>query len=192
MLRKAYDRTMKLAAHRHALWWLSVVSFVESSVFPIPPDVLLIPMTLADRRRAWWYAAVCTVSSVVGGFLGYAIGYWLFETVGRAIIDFYHLQTKFAAFQETFNHYGGWIVLAKGMTPIPYKLITITAGVTKLDLVVFTLASLGSRAIRFFLVAGLLWWFGDPIREFIERRLALVTTLFLVFLVGGFLILKVL
>lgn len=192
MLRKTYDKTMSLAGHRHALWWLSAVSFIESSVFPIPPDVLLIPMTIAERRKAWFYAAICTVSSVIGGFLGYAIGFWLFETVGQAIIGFYHLETQFAAFRETFNAYGAWIVLAKGMTPIPFKLVTITAGVTGLDLATFTLASIGSRAMRFYLVAGLLWWFGDPIRVFIEKRLALVTALFLVSLIGGFLVLKVL
>ena len=143
---------------------------VESSVFPIPPDILLIPLVLANRRKAWLYALVATVSSVIGGWLGYAIGSYLYESFGRAVIDFYHLQAGFQAFQEKFNEYGGWIVLIKGMTPIPYKLVTIAAGVVHLDPWIFTLASIGSRAVRFFLVAGLLWQFGEPIRGFIERR----------------------
>lgn len=190
MLKRAYDRMMGLAGHRHALWWLALVSFVESSVFPIPPDVMLIPMVLAERRKAWLFAGVATLSSVVGGWLGYAIGHFLFEAVGRPIIDFYHLSAGFAAFQAKFNQWGGWIVLIKGMTPIPYKLITIASGVTGLDPLVFTLASIASRAMRFFLVAGLLYFFGEPIRVFIERRLTLVTTAFVVLLVGGFLALR--
>lgn len=192
MLQKTYDWAIRIAGHRHAVAWLSAVSFIESSVFPIPPDVMLVPMILAQRERAWFYATVATVTSVIGGFLGYAIGFFLFETVGRWVIDLYHLQAQFANFRDTFNEYGGWIVLAKGMTPIPYKLITITAGVTKLDLLTFTVASIGSRGVRFFLVAALLWWFGEPIRTFIERRLTLVTTVFLLLLVGGFLALKLL
>jgi membrane protein YqaA with SNARE-associated domain len=190
MLQRAYDRMMGLASHRHALWWLALVSFIESSVFPIPPDVMLIPMVLAERRKAWLFAGVATLSSVIGGWLGYAIGHFLFEAVGRPIIDFYHLSAGFAAFQAKFNQWGGWIVLIKGMTPIPYKLITIASGVTGLDPLVFTLASIASRAMRFFLVAGLLYFFGEPIRVFIERRLTLVTTAFVVLLVGGFLALR--
>ena len=190
MLRSLYDRTMRLAGHPHAVWWLALISFLESSIFPIPPDVLLIPLTLADRRRAFWYATVCTIASVAGGWVGYAIGYALFETIGRPIIAFYHLGDDFAAFRQVFNTYGAWIVLAKGMTPIPYKLITITAGVTRLDLVTFSLASIVSRGVRFFLVALLLWYYGDPIRRFIERYLTWVMLAFLVALVGGFLVLR--
>jgi membrane protein YqaA with SNARE-associated domain len=181
---------MGLAAHRHALWWLAAVSFIESSVFPIPPDVMLIPMVLAARRKAWTYAAVATLASVIGGWLGYAIGYWLFEAVGRPVIDFYHLEAGFTSFQAKFNEWGAWIVLLKGMTPIPFKLVTIASGVVHLDPLVFTLASIGSRSMRFFLVAGLLYIYGDPIRLFIERRLTLVTSAFVVALVGGFLIIK--
>ncbi|MBF0391213.1 MAG: DedA family protein [Alphaproteobacteria bacterium] len=190
MLRNLYDWTMSLAGHRHAVWWLAAISFIESSVFPIPPDVMLVAMVLAARERAWYFAAVCTVASVLGGFLGYGIGYYLFESVGRWVIDIYHLEAEFGRFAATFNEYGAWIVLAKGMTPIPYKLITITAGVTHLDLPTFAVASLGSRAIRFLLVAWLLWQFGAPIRAFIEKRLGLVTTGFLVALVGGFFAIK--
>ena len=147
-------------------------------------------MILARRPLAWRYALVATTASVIGGWLGYGIGFYLYESIGRMVIDFYHLQAGFEAFQAKFTEYGAWIVLLKGMTPIPYKLITIAAGVAHLDPVVFTLASIGSRAMRFFLVAGLLYFFGEPIRAFIEKRLTLVTTVFVIFLVGGFFILK--
>ncbi|HIJ37428.1 MAG TPA: DedA family protein [Rhodospirillaceae bacterium] len=191
MLKRLYEWMMGLAGHRHAVLWLAIVSFVESSIFPIPPDVMLIPMVLADRRRAWRYALIATLASVVGGWLGYAIGYYLFETLGRPIIGFYHLEGSFSAFQAWFAQNGGWVILAKGWTPIPYKLITITAGFSHLDPLIFTIASIGSRAMRFFLVAGLLFRFGAPIRDFIERRLTLVTTGFVLALVGGFLLIKV-
>lgn len=190
MLKQLYDWMMGLAGHRRALLWLAAVSFIESSVFPIPPDIMLIPMVLAERRKAWYFAAVATLSSVVGGWLGYGIGYFLFAAVGQPIIDFYHLQSGFLAFQSWFAENGGWVILAKGWTPIPYKLITITAGFSRLDPLIFTLASIASRAMRFFLVAGLLYYFGEPIRGFIERRLTLVTTGFVILLVGGFLAIK--
>jgi membrane protein YqaA with SNARE-associated domain len=190
MLRALYDKTMRLAAHPQAAWWLALVSFLESSIFPIPPDVMLVPLVLADRARAFWYAGVCTVASVIGGWVGYAIGYELFELVGRPIIALYHLDDDFTRFQHIFNTYGAWIVLAKGMTPIPYKLITITAGATGLDLVTFSLASVVSRGVRFYLVAVLLWYYGEPIRDFIERYLTWVTTGVLAAVVGGFVVLR--
>ncbi|MSO93723.1 MAG: DedA family protein [Rhodospirillales bacterium] len=190
MLRRLYDRTMRLAAHRHALPALAVVSFVESSIFPIPPDVLMIPMCLADRRRSFWIATVCTVASVIGGFLGYAIGYYAFEAVGRPIIDFYGLNAKLAEFRQAFAEYGWWIIVIKGATPIPYKLITIAAGVAQFPLLEFAGASVISRGMRFYLVAALLWWFGEPIRTFIEKRLTLVTTVAAVLLVGGFIVVR--
>ena len=190
MLQRTYDTLMRLAAGRNAVWWLAAVAFVEASVFPIPPDILLIPMVVAARERAWRYALVATLASVAGGWLGYAIGWLLYREVGEAIIRFYHLQAQFEVFRAGFNRWGAWIVLAKGATPIPYKLVTIAAGVVHLDPVTFTLASLGSRAMRFFLVAGLLWRFGEPIRAFVEERLLLVTSAFLVLLVGGYAILR--
>ena len=190
MLRRLYDWTMRLSAHPHALGWMAAVSFVESSFFPIPPDVLLIAMVLATPAQAWRIATVCTLASVAGGWLGYAIGYLAFETFGQPIIAFYRMETQFAAFRDTFNEYGAWIVIIKGLTPIPYKLITITAGVTGLDFATFTLSSIVSRAIRFFLVAALLWKFGPVIRVFIEQRLMLLTSLLAVLLVGGFLAVK--
>lgn len=190
MLDRTYAWMMDLAGKRQAIWWLAFIAFLESSIFPIPPDVMLVPMILAARERAWWLAMVCTMSSVVGGWAGYGIGYFLFEAVGQPIIDLYHLQDAFVRFSSTFNEYGAWIVLIKGMTPIPYKLITITAGVTHLDFGVFTLSSIGSRGMRFFLVAALLWQFGPPIRDFIEKRLTLVTTATVVAVVGGFAAIK--
>jgi membrane protein YqaA with SNARE-associated domain len=190
MLRSLYDWTIRLAAHRNAHWALAVVSFVESSVFPIPPDVVLIPMVLSQRHRAWAYAAICTVASVVGGIFGYAIGYFLFDTVGQSILHFYGYQDAFESFASRYNDYGIWIVLIAGFTPFPYKVITIASGVTHLNFVVFLLASIVSRGARFFIVSGLLWWFGEPIRTFIDRYFGLLSFLFMALLIGGFLVLR--
>jgi membrane protein YqaA with SNARE-associated domain len=152
--------------------------------------VLLIPMVLAARRRAWLIAALCTVSSVSGGMLGYAIGALLFETLGRPILEFYGYLAKFVDFQARYNEWGAWIVFGAGVTPFPYKVITIASGVTRLDLVTFVVASLLARGLRFFLVAALLWYFGDAIRRFIEHNLGWLTVLFFVLLFGGFLVLR--
>ena len=190
MLKRLYNWLMDLAAHRYAAFWLALIAFLESSIFPIPPDVMLIPMILANRRKAWVYASIATISSVIGGWLGYGIGYYLYEAIGQTVIGLYHLTAEFDAFQEAFVQYGAWIVLIKGATPIPYKLVTIATNITHLDPLVFTLSSIGSRAMRFFLVAALLWRFGEPIRDFIEKRLTMVTTAFVVVLIGGFLIIK--
>jgi membrane protein YqaA with SNARE-associated domain len=185
-----YTRALALAASRHAMWAMAAISFAESSFFPLPPDILLIPMVLARPRRAWLIAAVCTVSSVVGGLVGYAIGYFLFDAVGRPVLEFYHAMDKYEALKAAFAHWGAWIIILKGLTPIPFKLVTIASGVAQFDLVAFVLASLVSRSLRFFLLAALLWRFGDPVREFIERRLMLVTSAFAAALVGGFLVLR--
>ena len=190
MLRRLYDWTMGLAGRRNALWALAAISFVESSVFPIPPDILLIPMVLAAPTRAWKIAVVCTVSSVLGGMLGYAIGYFLFEQVGRPMLAFYGYDAKFAQFQATYNEWGAWAVFIAGVTPFPYKVITILSGVTALDPTVFSIASVLARGLRFFIIAGLLWWIGEPIRLFIEKRLGLLFTLFTILLVGGFVVIK--
>lgn len=190
MLRRLYDWTMGLAAHRRATWALAAVSFIESSVFPIPPDVLLIPMVLADRARAFRIAFVCTVASVVGGLLGYLIGVFLYEEVGKPVLDFYGYQAEFKEFQATYNAWGAWAVFIAGVTPFPYKVITILSGVTGLDVVVFTVASIASRGLRFYVVAWLLWRFGPPIKDFIERRLQLLFWSFCALLVGGFVLVK--
>lgn len=186
MLRRLYDWVMRLAAHRHAEPALGAVSFIESSVFPIPPDVMLVPMTLARPDRAWRYATIATATSVLGGLLGYAIGFFLFETLGQAIIAFYGLEEKFHQFAARYNEHGLAIVFFAGLTPFPYKVITIASGVTGLGLWAFLLASVVSRGLRFFLVCGLLYWWGPPMRVFIERYLGLLTLAFGILLVGGF------
>ncbi len=190
MLQRLYARILEIAAGPNALTALLVVSFVESSFFPIPPDILLIPMILARPARAWRLAALCTLASVAGGLLGYAIGYFLFDAIGRPLLEFYHAMGRYEALKAGFDHWGVSIIILKGMTPIPYKLITIASGVAHFDLASFVAASIVSRSLRFFLVAALLWWLGDAAREFIERRLMLVTTLFAVALVGGFVVLR--
>lgn len=190
MMRRLYDWMMRAAADErapHALFW---VSFVESSFFPIPPDVMLIPMVLAQRLKAWAYATLATIGSVIGGVFGYLIGYFFFEAVGQPILKFYGKADSFGEFAQWFNEWGVWILLIKGMTPFPYKVLTITAGVTQMPLIPFMIASVVARAMRFYLVAGLLYWFGEPIRDFIERRLSLVTTVFVVLLIGGFVAVK--
>ena len=189
-IRKMYAWTLHWAATPYALPALVVISFLESSIFPIPPDVLLIPMVLANPSRAWTYALACTGASVVGGWAGYGIGHFLYDSVGAPIIAFYHLQTQFEAFRNIFNTYGGWIVLIKGMTPVPYKLITITAGATGMNLVTFSIASVISRAMRFFLEAELLRRYGPAIRPKIDRYLEVILGVLLLLLIGGFLLLK--
>ena len=181
---------MSLASHRHALRVLAAVSFAESSVFPIPPDAMLVPMVLAHRERAWTMAAVCTLASVAGGIAGYAIGYFLFETLGRPILDFYGYQEEFQRLADAYNKWGLWIILIKGLTPIPYKLVTIASGVAHFDPLVFVLASLATRGVRFFLVAALLRRFGAPIRTFVEKNLTAVATTTVLLVVGGFLAVK--
>jgi membrane protein YqaA with SNARE-associated domain len=186
MIRKLYDWTLSLSAHPRALWALAAVSFVESSFFPIPPDILMIPMILAQPRKAWLIALVCTVSSVLGGLFGYFIGAVLFETIGQAIFDFYGKADAVLSFNERFNAYGAWAVLVAGVTPFPYKVITIMSGWTGLSIPVFIVASIAARGLRFFIVAALLWKFGAPIRAFIEKYLGLLFTLFVILLIGGF------
>lgn len=186
MLRRLYDWTISLAQSRHALWALAVVAFVESSFFPIPPDVLMIPMIIARPSRAFLIAAIATVASVCGGLFGYYIGAALMETVGQPILELYGKDASFAEMSAVFNEYGAWAVVVAGVTFLPFKVITIASGVTGLPLGVFIASSIFARALRFFLVAALLWKFGAPIRDFIERRLGLVFIVFCVVLVGGF------
>ncbi|WP_288901764.1 YqaA family protein [uncultured Sneathiella sp.] len=190
MLRRLYDFTMGLAAKPRAKWFLGGISFAESSFFPIPPDVLLIPMVLANRRDAWRLAFICSLTSVVGGLFGYLVGYLFYDLIGAPIIDFYGYTEKFVKFTDSYNEWGGWIVAFFGLTPFPYKVITIASGVTHLDVLVFIVASTLSRSLRFFLVAGLLWKFGAPIQLFIEKYLGLLTILFFVLLIGGFVAIK--
>ncbi len=190
MLRSLYDRTMALADHPHALWWLAIVAFIESSVFPIPPDVLMIPMILARPSRAWLIALVALLASGAGGLLGYAIGAFFYEGIGQPILEAMGKADKMAEFNERFNDFGFWAVLIAGVTPFPYKVITIMSGWTGMPIMTFVATSLLARALRFFLVAGLLWQFGAPVRDFIEKRLGLVFTVFCLLLFGGFLALR--
>jgi len=190
VLRRLYDWTMRAAAHPRASWLLGAVSFAESSVFPIPPDVMIVPMVLARPANAWRVAAIATVASVAGGIAGYAIGYFLFETIGRPIIEFYGYTDSFLVMQEWYRRWGLWIVVALGFTPMPYKVATIASGVMAFDPLAFVLGSALSRGARFFLLAALLRFFGEPVRAFLERRLEWLATIFLLLLIGGFVALR--
>ena len=190
MLRRLYDWVMSLAATRHAEQALGAVSFIESSVFPIPPDALLIPMVIAEPRKWVRIALICTVFSVLGAFLGYAIGALFFDVIGQPILDFYGRSAQFTEMTARYNAWGGWAVLFAALTPFPYKVLTIFSGVTGLNLVVFTAVSIVGRGLRFFFVAWLLKRYGPPIKGFIEKNLGLLFTLFMVLLIGGFLAVK--
>ena len=192
MLRRLYDKVLALSASPRAPAWLALVSFAESSFFPIPPDALLIPMVLARPDRAWRLAAICTAASVLGGLLGYFIGYALYEQVALPLIRFYQYQGAADAFVARFQEWGLWVILIKGLTPIPYKIVTIASGLAHFNLAVFIAASIVTRGLRFFLVAWLLRRFGPPIQAWIERRLTLVTSIAALSIVAGFLVLKVL
>lgn len=190
MIRGLYDWTMGLAGHRHAIWALAIVSFIESSVFPIPPDVLMIPMILARPHRAWVIAGVALVASVLGGLLGYAIGAFFYESLGQPILAAMGKGAAMEQFNQKFNDFGFWAVLAAGVTPFPYKVITIMSGWTGMPLATFVATSILARALRFFVLAGLLRAFGPPIRNFIERRLGVIFTLFVLLLAGGFFLVR--
>ncbi len=190
MLRQLYDWTISLATTRYAMWALAIVAFAESSVFPIPPDVLMIPMIIAQPKKAFQIAALATVCSVLGGLAGYWIGMAAFDQLGRPILESLGKADAMAEFNGRFNDFGFWPVLIAGVTPFPYKVITIMSGWTGLPLGTFIVTSIIARGLRFFLVAGLLWKFGEPIREFIEKRLGLMFILFLVLLAGGFYVVR--
>lgn len=184
MLRKLYDWVMGLARHRHATKALAAVSFAESSFFPIPPDVMLAPMVVQRPDRAYFYATVCTIASVLGGLLGYAIGHFL-EPVGMWLLAVMGKADTFEASKALFQQHGAWVILIKGLTPIPYKLITIAAGIFAFNLPLFILLSVITRAGRFFLVAFVVKTFGPAMLEVVEKRLALWTFLFVAVLVGA-------
>ncbi len=192
MLQKVYDKCLKWAAHPHAIWYLAILSFAESSLFPIPVEAMMLPMMFAAPKQSFKIAGVATITSVLGGIAGYGIGLFLFDQLGQPILAFYGYEQKFVSFQETFAEWGWWIVFAGGFTPLPYKVITIAAGLAHLDLTVFILASLVSRGSRFYLEASLIYFFGPAIRQFVEKRLALVTSLGFILLLGGFLLIKAL
>jgi len=190
MIRRLYDWTMRLAEGPNALLALIAVSFAESSFFPLPPDTILIPMVLAKRERAFTLALWCTIASVVGGMFGYALGLLLYESVGHWIVNFYGYGERIESLRSTYVQYGAWIILIKGLTPIPYKLVTIMSGFAGYDFGLFVVLSIIVRGIRFFAVAGLLYFYGEPVRGFIERRLEAVAVVTVAVIVSGFLIVK--
>jgi membrane protein YqaA with SNARE-associated domain len=186
MFRALYDWTLRLAGHRHAMRSLAVVSFCESSFFPIPPDVMVVPMVLARRDQAYLIATVCTVSSVAGAILGYAIGYFLYDSVGQWLIDVYHMGARLEGLRALYAEWGAAVILIKGLTPIPFKLVTIASGFFAFNFPLFLLLAAITRGARFFAIAWLLKRYGAPMQEFIEKRVTLIGWSFLVLLIGGF------
>jgi membrane protein YqaA with SNARE-associated domain len=186
MFRALYDWTLRVARHRHAIPGMAAVSFAESSFFPIPPDVMLVPMVLARRHQAYLIATVCTIASVAGGAFGYAIGYFLYDSLGEYLANLYGMHDAMAEYQDWYADYGVWVILVKGLTPIPFKLVTIASGLAQFNLLLFILLATVTRGVRFFAMAFLLRRYGRPIQRFIDERLTLVSWLFLVLLAGGF------
>jgi len=190
LLRRLYDWVLHWAETPYGAAALFVLAFAESSFFPIPPDPLLIALVLGLRRRWWWFGLLCTVGSAAGGLFGYAIGVWLMDALGWRIIRFYHAEEYFAQVRELYSRYDWWIVFTAAFTPIPYKVFTIASGAFGINLVPFCLASLVGRGARFFLVAGLLYLFGPPLRRFIDRYFDWLCIAFVVLLIGGFVVVK--
>ncbi|HWT13071.1 MAG TPA: YqaA family protein [Allosphingosinicella sp.] len=186
MFRALYDWTLRLASHRHAIRSMAVISFAESSFFPIPPDVMVVPMVLARRDQAYLIATVCTISSVLGGMFGYAIGYFLYDSVGQWLMTVYGMHDGIEDFRRWYAEYGAAIILVKGLTPIPFKLVTIASGFAAFSFPIFVVTALITRGARFFAIAWLLRRYGAPMQEFIERRLTLVSWTFLILLAAGF------
>lgn len=169
-----YNRVIRWSRHRHAPRYLALLSFTESSFFPIPPDVMLAPMVLARRERAWYLAGITTIASVLGGLLGYLIGWVLFDQLGQPIIEFYDAERQLETVKAWFDEYGVWVVFIAGFSPVPYKLFTVTSGLLSMALLPFVLASAVGRGARFFLVAGLIKWGGEPFAAFIEKRVNII------------------
>ena len=181
---------LKWSAGKNAVYYLFAVAFIESSFFPIPPDIMLIPMVLANKNDAWKIAGIATIGSVLGGFFGYAIGMFCFDAIAKPIIDFYNLMHQFEELRSYYLKYGSWIVLFAGITPFPYKIITIASGLVQLNFAVFTVASIISRGLRFYIIAGLLYKFGTPIKSFIEKHFGILSLLLFAALVAGFYVIK--
>lgn len=190
VMRHLYDWTINLASGPKAVWALCAIAFIESSFFPIPPDLLLIPLILARRTAAFRIAALTTISSVLGGAFGYAIGYFLYQSVGIPVLDFYHYTEQFERFCASYNEYGAWIVFGAGLTPFPYKIVTIASGVTHLNFIIFMLASVIARGARFYFVAWLLWKYGEPMKKWIEKNLGWLSVAFFILLIGSFFLIK--
>ena len=189
-LKRTYNWTLEKVQHKNAKWYLSLISFVESSFFPIPPDILLIPMALASKANALFYAFICTLFSVLGGILGYAIGYFFYNSVGIYIVDFYHLESSFNIFESYYKEFGILIVLGAGITPFPYKFITIASGVFGLNIFLFIIVSIIGRGLRFYLIAILLYFFGEKIKLIIDKYFNILTIVFFILLVGSVFIIR--
>ena len=189
-LKRTYNWTLEKAQHKNAKWYLSLISFAESSFFPIPPDILLIPMALASKAKALFYAFMCTLFSVLGGILGYSIGYFFYNSVGIYIVEFYHLENSFSVFENYYKEFGILIVLGAGITPFPYKFITIASGVFGLNIFLFIIVSIIGRGLRFYLIAILLYFFGERIRLIIDRYFNILTVTFFILLVGSVFIIR--
>ena len=189
-LKRIYNWTLEKAQHKNAKWYLSLISFVESSFFPIPPDILLIPMALASKANALFYAFICTLFSVLGGILGYVIGYFFYNSVGIYIVDFYHLENSFNIFESYYKEFGILIVLGAGITPFPYKFITIASGVFGLNIFLFIIVSIIGRGLRFYLIAILLYFFGEKIKLIIDKYFNILTIVFFILLVGSVFIIR--
>ena len=190
LVKATYDYMLNLASRRNAMYFLFAVAFIESSFFPIPPDVMLIPMVLAAPAKAWRIAGIATAASVLGGAFGYAIGVFFFDLIARPILTFYGYMHQFVVFKDYYHEWGAWIVFGAGITPFPYKVITIASGVVHLDFAVFMLASVVARGMRFYLVAWLLKKYGEPMKDYIEKNLGMLSVLFLLLLLGGFACIK--
>ncbi len=189
-LKRTYNWALEKAQHKNAKWYLSLISFAESSFFPIPPDILLIPMALASKAKALFYAFICTLFSVLGGILGYAIGYFFFNSVGIYIVEFYHLENSFNIFESYYKEFGILIVLGAGITPFPYKFITIASGVFGLNIFLFIIVSFIGRGLRFYLIAILLYFFGEKIKLIIDKYFNILTIVFFILLVGSVFIIR--
>ena len=189
-LKNIYIWALKKAEHKNAKWYLSLISFAESSFFPIPPDMLLIPMALASKTKALFYAFICTLSSVLGGMFGYAIGYFFFNSIGLYIVEFYHLENSFSIFENYYIELGILIVLGAGITPFPYKFITIASGVFGLNIYLFVIVSIIGRGLRFYLIAILLYFFGEKIKLFIDKYFNILSITFFILLVGSVFIIR--
>lgn len=190
VIRRLYDVCMQWICGKYGVWALFFIAFVESSFFPLPPDIFLIAMCVALPAMSFRYAAICSVGSVLGGALGYGLGFWFMDGIGMTIIDWYGLSDKYEMVQQYFKEYDVWIVGTAGFTPIPYKLFTITAGFVHSHFITFMVVSLVARSARFFLVAALIWKFGPQIQNFINRYFNILSIAFVVLLAGGFLLIK--
>ena len=190
LIHKTYDTMLSLSAKDHAMLFLFLVAFAESSFFPIPPDVMIIPMVLATPQKAWRIAGLATFASVIGGYFGYIIGSCFFDLIAKPLLEMYNALNQFKEFENYYHLYGAWIVFGAGITPFPYKIITIASGVVHLFLFIFTIASILARGIRFFLVAWLLKKYGAPMKVFIEKNLGWLSVLFLILLIGSFALIK--